>query len=88
VEFDSSLFDAFLEEVKEDYKNCDPQFRIAFDKFTEWYKAIKSKSISWLNTFLYDIKRDLDPLTHVKSGSMIRIQVESIKRRKLEECRC
>ncbi len=83
-EFDHSSFDAFLEEVKEDYENCGSQFHIAFDKFTERYKAAKSKSISWLNTFLYDIKRDLDPLTHVKSDSIIRVQVESIKRRKTE----
>ena len=72
-EFDRSSFDAFLEEVKEDYENCGSQFRIAFDKFTERYKAVKSKSISRLNTFLYNIKRDLDPLAYVKSGSMIRV---------------
>jgi len=45
-EFDHSSFDAFLEEVKEDYENCGSQFHIAFDKFTERYKAAKSKSIS------------------------------------------
>ena len=83
-EFDRSSFDAFIEEVKEDYENCGSQFRTAFDKFTERYKAAKSKSVPRLNTLLYDIKRDLDPLAHVKSGSMIRVQVESIKRRKSE----
>ena len=76
------LFDGFLKEIKEDYENCDSQFCIAFDKFAERYKVAKSKLISWLNTFLYDIKRGLDPLVHIKSGSMIRVQAESIKRRK------
>jgi len=71
---------AFLEEIKVDYENYGPQFRIALDKFAKRYHASKSKSIPRLCSFLYDINRNVDP-TRVKSGSMIRVQVESVKRR-------
>ncbi|CAG8701972.1 3413_t:CDS:2 [Funneliformis caledonium] len=54
------------------------------DKFAEHYNAAKSKFIPRLCSFLYDLNRDLDPIARVKSGSMIRVQVESIKRRKSE----
>ena len=66
-----------------DYKNYGPQFRTALDKFAERYHASKSMSIPRLCSFLYDINRNVDP-TRVKSGSMIRVQVESVKRRKNE----
>jgi len=84
VDFDSSSFDTFLKEVKNDYENCGPQLRVSLDKFAERYRVAKSQSIPRLSTLLYDIKRELDPSARVKSGSMIRVQVESIKRRKSE----
>jgi len=83
-EIDISSFTAFLEEVKEDYQNSGPQLRTALDKFSVRYNAAKSKSIPQLSSFLYDINRDLDPLARIKSGAHIRVQVESIKRRKTE----
>ena len=72
----------FLEDIKEDYQNGNMQLCTALNKFAERYKAAKLKSIPRLVSFLYDLNRDLDPTTRVKSGSMIRVQVESIKRRK------
>ncbi|CAG8677247.1 14032_t:CDS:2, partial [Funneliformis mosseae] len=54
---------------KADYQNSGSQLRTALDK---------------LCSFLYDLNRDLDPTARVKSESMIRVQVESIKRRKSE----
>ena len=83
-EIDISSFIAFLEEVKDDYQHGGPQLRIALDKFAVRYNAAKSKSISRLCSFLYDINRDVDPMVHVKSGAHIQVQVESIKRRKIE----
>ncbi|CAG8739941.1 1658_t:CDS:1, partial [Gigaspora rosea] len=56
--------------------------QIALEKFAERYNAAKAKSIPALISFLYDINRNVDPLTRVKSGSKIRVQVESVKRRK------
>ena len=50
----------------------------------EHYDAAKSKSIPRLCSLLYDLNRDLDPTARVNSGSMIRVQVESVKRRKTE----
>ena len=58
--------------------------RTALDKFTDRYRSAKSKSIPRLTSFLQDINRDLDPTVRVKSGSMIRVQVKSVKRRKTE----
>jgi len=46
-----------------------------------------SASFELLNTsitLLYDLNRDLDPTARVKSCSMIRVQAESFKRRKIE----
>jgi hypothetical protein len=68
-----------LEEIKVDYENYGLQFRTALDKFSKQYHASKSKSIPRLCFFLYDINCNVD-LTQVKSGSMIRVQVESVKR--------
>lgn len=82
-EIDKSALVTFLEEIKVDYENYGPQFRTAFDKFAKRYHASKSQSIPWLCSFLYDINRNVDP-TRVKSGSMICVQVESVKRRKSE----
>src|SRR6266498_1574316 len=76
VDFDSSSFDTFLKEVKNDYENCGPQLRVSLDKFAERYRVAKLQSIPRLSTLLYDIKRELDPSA--------RVQVESIKRRKSE----
>ncbi|GBB99478.1 hypothetical protein RclHR1_35340001 [Rhizophagus clarus] len=69
-----------LEEVKADYQSDNPQLRTALDKFADRYHSAKSKSIPRLTSFLYDINCDLDPAAHVKSGSMICVQVESVKR--------
>lgn len=80
---DSTILISFLEAIKEDYQNCGPQFRTALNKFVERYFAAKSISIPRLSSFLYSIDRNVDA-TRVKSGAMIRVQVESVKRRKLE----
>ena len=42
------------------------------------------KSIPRLVTFLYDLNGHLDPTINIRSGSMICVQVESVKRRKTE----
>ncbi|CAG8542157.1 13869_t:CDS:10, partial [Cetraspora pellucida] len=76
---DASSFMAFLEEVKEDYQNGDPQLCTTLNKFVIRYNAAKSKSISRLSSFLYDINRNIDPMARVKSGVPIRVQIESIK---------
>lgn len=55
---------------------------MAFDKFAERYKAAKSRSIGCVTTFLYDHRYNLDPLARIKSGAMIRVQPESVKRRR------
>jgi hypothetical protein len=81
-ETNNAEFNAFLERIKEDYQNCGSQLQTALNKFAERYDAAKSKSIPRLCSFLYDLNRDLDPTVYIKSGSMIRVQVESIKRRK------
>jgi hypothetical protein len=81
-EIDISSFTTFLEEIKTDYQNSQA-LRIALDKFKERYNAAKSISFSRLASFLYDLNRDLDPM-RIKSGASIRVQVESIKRRKTE----
>ncbi|CAG8555917.1 22092_t:CDS:2, partial [Gigaspora rosea] len=72
----------FLEEIKTDYKNLSPQLRVALDKFAVRYHRAKSKSILQLVSFLYDLNHNLDPATNIRSGSAIRVQVESVKRRK------
>ena len=48
------------------------------------YQAAKSVSIPRLISFLYDICSYADPTIRIRSGSMIRVQVESVKRRKME----
>ncbi|CAG8582443.1 46021_t:CDS:2 [Gigaspora margarita] len=62
------LFMTFLEEVKEDYLNGNPQLCAALNKFSMRYNAAKSKSISRLSTFLYNFDSNLDPIIRVKSG--------------------
>ncbi|CAG8856032.1 10825_t:CDS:1, partial [Gigaspora margarita] len=82
TDFDGLSFKNFLQEIEDDYMNCGPQLRMAFDKFAEQYKAAKSQSIGRVTTFLYDHKYNLDPSARIKSGAMIRVQPESVKRRK------
>ena len=82
---DISEFTSFLEEVKSDYQNAGQTLRIVLDKFKDRYNAAKSKSIPRLSSFLYDLNCNLDPTTRIKSGSMIRVQVESIKKRKIKK---
>lgn len=48
------------------------------------YQAAKSVSIPRLTSFLYDISSHIDPTVRIRSGSMIRVQVKSVKRRKAE----
>lgn len=71
----------FLEEIKDDYQNSGSQFRTALNKFAERYQAAKSTSIPRLTSFLYNMNH-ADPTARIRSGSMIRVQVESVKRRK------
>ena len=68
-----------------DYQSGNFQLCNALDKFVEWYGAAKSKSIPRLSSFLYDLNHNVDPTVNIKSGTMIRVQVESIKRRKIQE---
>jgi len=82
-EIDVSAFNTFLEEIKTDYQNAGQSLCIALDKFKEHYNVANSKSIPRLTSFLYDLNLSLDPM-RVKSGAQIRVQVESVKRRKTE----
>lgn len=82
TEHNSALFNSFLETIKHDYENCGPQLRTALEKFANRYNAAKARSIPVLTTFLYDINHNTDPLVRIKSGAKIRLQVESVKRRK------
>lgn len=60
------------------------QLCTALNKFAEHYRAAKLKSIPRLASFLYEIDRNLDPTVNIRSSSMIRVQVESVKQRKSE----
>ena len=66
------------------FQQSSHQLRTALNKFAERYRSAKSKSIPRLTSYLYDLNRDLDPTARVRSGPMIRVQVESVKRRKAE----
>ncbi|CAB4494578.1 unnamed protein product [Rhizophagus irregularis] len=79
VEDDIITFINFLEEIKKDYSNGCAQLCTALNKFAKHYKAAKLKSILQLVSFLYDINRKLDLAVNIRSGSMIRVQVESVK---------
>ncbi|RIA90856.1 hypothetical protein C1645_822774 [Glomus cerebriforme] len=74
----------FLEEVRRDYQDDGMQLHNALDKFRECYKAAKMKLIPQLTSFLYDLNHDLDPMVNLRSSSMIRVQVESVKQHKTE----
>ena len=87
-EIDTSKFTLFLEEIKEDYLNSGLQLRTALNKFVERYQAAKSVSIPRLTSFLYDICSHVDPTVRIRNGPMIRVQVESVKRRKTEGSGC
>ncbi|RIB12588.1 hypothetical protein C2G38_13360 [Gigaspora rosea] len=80
---DNFTLDIFVEEVRNDYQNAGSQFCVALNKFIEQYRASKSISITRLNSFLHNINSNVDA-TRIKSGAIIRVQVESVKRRKLE----
>src|SRR5436853_6746272 len=82
-EIDLMAFNTFLEDIKMDYENAGLSLRTALDKFKEHYNMAKSKSIPQLISFLYDLNYSLNPM-HVKSGAQIRVQVESVKRCKME----
>jgi hypothetical protein len=68
-----------------DYQSGNTQLCVALDKFAERYHAAKAKSIPRLSSFLYDLNCNVDPTVNIKSGAMIRVQVESVKRRKTQE---
>ncbi|RIB16930.1 hypothetical protein C2G38_2188699 [Gigaspora rosea] len=72
-EIDSSNFNSFLEEVRLDYQLADQPLRSALDKFKDRYNAAKSRSISRLSSFLYDLNSNLDPTARIKSGPQIRV---------------
>ncbi|CAG8751785.1 24364_t:CDS:2, partial [Gigaspora margarita] len=78
------LFELFLETIKNDYENSGPQLQASLEKLAERYNAVKAKSIPVLISFLHNIKPNNDPLAHVKSGTKICVQVESVKCRKKE----
>ncbi|CAG8849649.1 18475_t:CDS:1, partial [Racocetra persica] len=82
-ENDASALNFFLEEIRNDYQNSGPQYRTALNKFIKRYRVSKSISIPRLTSFLHDINHTGNS-TRVKSGAMIRVQVESVKRRKRE----
>ncbi|RGB22605.1 hypothetical protein C1646_775823 [Rhizophagus diaphanus] len=79
VEDDIITFINFLEKIKKDYSNGYTQLYTALNKFAECYKVAKLKSILQLVSFLYDINCELDLAVNIRSGSMIHVQVESVK---------
>jgi hypothetical protein len=83
-EIDTSNFTLFLEEIQEDYLNSGLQLRTALNKVVERYQAAKLVSIPRLTSYLYDIGSHVDPTVRIRNGPMIRVQVESVKRRKTE----
>ncbi|PKY16521.1 hypothetical protein RhiirB3_428915, partial [Rhizophagus irregularis] len=88
TEVNNSAFALFLEDKKNDYESGNMQLCSALNKFAERYKVAKLKSIPRLVSFLYDMNSNLNPVVNIRSGSMIRVQVESIKRRKTEGSGC
>ncbi|CAG8578697.1 23361_t:CDS:2 [Gigaspora margarita] len=68
-------------EQRSDYQNGGSQFCAALDKFTRRYHASKAISFTRLSSSLYN--SNADP-TRIKSGAMIRVQIESTKRRNSE----
>ncbi|CAG8533059.1 9578_t:CDS:2 [Scutellospora calospora] len=85
TENNNSNFNLFLKEVRSDYQNADQLLRTALDKFKDHYNSAKSKSVSWLSSFLYDMNHNLDSMVHIKSGAHICVQVESIKRHSIKQ---
>ncbi|CAG8802023.1 19984_t:CDS:1, partial [Racocetra persica] len=71
-------------EVKLDYRNAGELLCAALDKFKEHYNVAKSRFISQLSYYLYDLNHNVDPMARIKSGAQIRVQVESVKRCKVE----
>lgn len=67
-----------------DYQNAGQTLHTALDKFKERYNAAKAISIPRLSSYLYDLNHNVDPTVRVKSGAQIRVQIESVKRRKTE----
>ncbi len=74
-----SAFISFLKEIRKDFQNGNTQLHIALSKFQECYRAAKLKSIPRLVSFLYNLNNHLDLTVNIKSGSMICVQIESIK---------
>ena len=79
-EADISVFTNFLENIRADYQNGSTQLRTALNKFEERYMVAKSKSIPQLVSLLYDLNSHLDLKVNIRGGSMIRVQIESVKR--------
>ncbi len=74
----------FLKEIKKDYQNCDFQLYTALNKFAKCYNMIELASIFQLSSFFYDLNYDLDSIAYIKSGAYICVQVESVKKCKME----
>ncbi|CAG8838806.1 16487_t:CDS:2, partial [Gigaspora margarita] len=55
MKYNIAFIESFLKTVKDDYKNCGPQFQTAIKKLAEHYNAAKAKSIPALILFLYNI---------------------------------
>ncbi|CAG8700133.1 1082_t:CDS:2 [Gigaspora rosea] len=57
--------------------------RIKKSRRLDRYNAVKSKSISRLSFYIYDLNNNLDPIAHLKSGTHIRVQtIPARKKRK------
>ncbi|CAG8563303.1 887_t:CDS:2 [Cetraspora pellucida] len=84
-EINYSNFSSFLEEVRLDYQNTNQTLRTSLDKFKDRYNAAKSKSVSQLSSFLYDLNHNVDLMVRVNNGVHIWVQVESIKQRKVKD---
>ena len=65
--------------MKTDYQNSNLQLCIVLNKFAKWYQIVKSKSISWLVFFLYNLNQNADLIIYVKNGFMIYVQVKCYK---------
>ena len=62
-----------------DYQNAGHMLRTSLGKF-----ITRRNQILACLSLLYDLDHNFDPTAHLKSGLMIRVQVESVKRRKIE----
>ncbi|CAG8635455.1 944_t:CDS:2, partial [Cetraspora pellucida] len=52
----------FLEKVQLNYQNTNQTLQTLLDKFKDLYNAAKSKSVSQLSLFLYNLNHNIDPI--------------------------